>query len=289
MVGARRPGAGPLGLRLCAGEPPRRFPGLSRSLRATQRRTARALLSRAGGGIEVRRGARGAAHRNPEPGSHEPHLLRAGLSRPLSRLSAGGGRRSRHARRPDLRPDDRRPQALRRPLEACRRRLVRPARTELVLAHRRSRSARGHSAGRRRGRKHARRRHGRIARHARLPARARPAAARRGSAHAEHRDLVVRPAARARAGPRRIRPDFDRLGVRRRASGVAGADQRHRGRAHAERTRAPARLDRRARAGLRRAGSRAPLDDAALDGRQARAAPVRPARLLRRRPATAGG
>ncbi len=197
MVGARRPGAGPLGMRLCAGEPPRRFPGLSRPLRPAQRRTPGPVLPLAGGGAEVRRRARGAANRHPQSGPAELDLLRAGLSRPLSRLSAGRGRRSRHARGADLRPHDRRPQALRRPVAACRRRLVRSARAELVLAHRRSGPARGDSAGRRRGRKHARDRHGRIARDARLPARARPASARRGSAHAEYRHLVVRPEARA--------------------------------------------------------------------------------------------
>ena len=67
MVGARRQGAGPVGLRLCAREPPRRLPGLSRSLCATQCRTARPVLSRAGRGPEVGGRARRAAHRNPEP------------------------------------------------------------------------------------------------------------------------------------------------------------------------------------------------------------------------------
>ena len=53
--------------------------------------------------------------------------------------------------------------------------------------------------------------------------------------------------ARAGAGSRRIRPDLDRPGVRRRLARAEGAGERHRRRTVAPRARAPARRDRRAR------------------------------------------
>ena len=91
----------------------------------------------------------------------------------------------------------------------------------------------------------------------------------------------------------RVLDEFDKISIASafgaRASGLQGRTSVIGEELTHERTRALARRDRRARARLCRAGSRAPVDDAALDGGQARAAAVRLARLLRRHPRRLAG
>ena len=137
------------------------------------------------------------------PGAVQRDLLRARLPRALPRLHAGRGRRPDGARQARLPEDARRPRAGRRDPAPPRRRLLRSARAAHRLVARRPRAGAGGARRQRRGGERARQRPGRDARPARLPARSLPPPARRGAAPAVGRDLVVRPAARARLRARR--------------------------------------------------------------------------------------
>ena len=155
LVGLGRPGAGAFRFGLRPGEPLGRFPGLPVPLSRDERRAARAVLPRIARRAEGERRALGAADRNIDAGPVERDLFRAGLSRALSRLSAGGGRGSRDAGRPRVRAHDRRPQARRCALAPRRRRMVRSARAQLGLAYRSAGAAGRDPRRRRRGREHA--------------------------------------------------------------------------------------------------------------------------------------
>src|SRR5271154_657018 len=194
MVGLGRPHAGAFRFGLRAGESLGRFPGLPVPLSRDERRAARALLPRIARGAEGERRALGAADRNIYARPVERDLFRAGLSRALSRLSAGGGRGSRDAGRPRVRAHDRRPQARRCALAPRRRRMVRSARAQLGLAYRSAGAAGRDPRRRRRDREHAGLWTRGSARAAAVPAETRAAPARRGPRDAEHRDLVVRAA-----------------------------------------------------------------------------------------------
>src|SRR5271155_3810430 len=92
LVGLGRPHAGAFRFGLRAGESLGRFPGLPVPLSRDERRAAPALLPRIARRAEGERRALGAADRNIYARPVERDLFRAGLSRALSRLSAGGGR-----------------------------------------------------------------------------------------------------------------------------------------------------------------------------------------------------
>ena len=158
LVGAGRSRPGALGLRLRAGEPPRHLAGVLQPLQPDERRAPGAVLSRVARRAQGERRAQRAAHRHSDARTLERDLFRAGLSRALPRLPARRRRRSRHARGPRLRAHDRRLEALRRAVAPCRRRMVRSARTQRRLAHRRARPDRRDPRRRRRGREHAGRR-----------------------------------------------------------------------------------------------------------------------------------
>ncbi len=80
------------------------------------------------------------------PGPLQRNLFRTGLSRPLSRLPPGRGRRSHRARGQGACAHHRRPEARRCDLAAHRQRFRRSARTQRAFAARRRRPRRGRRA-----------------------------------------------------------------------------------------------------------------------------------------------
>ncbi len=274
VVGARRPHAGAVGLRLRSGQPPRAVANLAQSLPRHERRAARALLR--GVSRRAHRASRaiGPAHLPADAWPLQRNLFRAGLSRALPRPAARRGRRPHGARRPRACPHDRRAEARRRHPAPHRLRFRRPARAQRALQARRGRPGRG-AARRRRG-------HGQCARLRRhgnagddeLHAQALPAHHGGGAQASQHRDLVVRrrqgarprAVAAGRAGHvRRLRQLDPRrlpLPVDDRRQPVARGEGR------------AARVDQPSRDRLCRAGDRQALDDAGLDRGTAAAAPL---------------
>ena len=176
LVGAARPHPGAVGRGLCAGKPPRALPRDSRHLSQSAGAPPRAVLP----------GAAERADRPQPPGrfpglraharADERDLFRARLSRPLSRLPPGRGRRPDRARQRRLHPHGFRPQAHRGAAAPARCRFLRSAGAQFAVAARRARPGAGGARGQDRARQRPRQRGGRSARHARLLAGARPRA-----------------------------------------------------------------------------------------------------------------
>ena len=147
-------------------------------------------------------------------GADERDLFRARLSGALSRTVAGRGRRSDRARRWRLRPHRLRVAAHRSLAAPDRCRFCRPARTQCCFSPRRSGTVAGRPRRQDRHHQFARRRIGRGARDAGVPAGAGAERARRRSRDTECRDLVARPRRHARRDDRKTRPHGDRASLR---------------------------------------------------------------------------
>ena len=212
-MGVGRPDAGALGRRLCAGEPSGVVTSVFGPLLPIERSAACTILSRSQRWPEVGRSAGGPSNSDSTSRPSQPHLFRAGLPCPISRLSPSRGRRPCHARGPSFRPHHRRAKALRRHLASHRRRLVRSPRIERVFTDRRARNVGSDPRARRGGGKHAGNGIPRFTRHARFPAGARARSSRSGPAHAKHGDLVVWAAAGEGKGSGRVPRDLDRASV----------------------------------------------------------------------------
>ena len=93
LVGLERPRAGALGRRLCAGEPAGAVARHARHLSRAARRAGGAVLPGLPDGIVLAQPARRFPRLPADAGAAERDLFRARLSRALSRLPAGRGRR----------------------------------------------------------------------------------------------------------------------------------------------------------------------------------------------------
>ena len=170
LVGARRSHAGAVRRRLCARESPRAVARHSRHLSHRPRRARRAVLPGVPGRAVVAQPPGRRARLPADARADERDLFRARLSRALSRPAAGRGRRPDRARRRRLHPHGVRTAAHRSAAAPARCRFRRSARAQRRLAPRRPRPGAGGARRQGRHRQCARRRPGRGARHAGVPA-----------------------------------------------------------------------------------------------------------------------
>ena len=271
MVGARRPHASAIGSRVCARKPDRAAAQPARSVPRLSGSPAGVVLQRsarhaAGDGAAAARPAQGRA---ADAGAVQRNVLRARVSRALSRLHPGRRRRLDGAGSPGLHQDARRPAAGRRRLPQARRQLLRPARAAQRFVARRRGPGRGGTGRQRHDRQRARLGRDRDGSHHAVPTGAVPAPARRGAETALVRHLVGRTTERARVRDRSSRPARREAGVSDRRARAGLRQQAERGRESAARGRAAG-----AAGPLRRAGVRRTLGGAGLapgpDGASAR-------------------
>ena len=273
LVGAGRSHAGALRRRLRAREPDHPLPLPARDVPGSARPQARQLLS-----VDARQPGRRYRSGQSASGSADPRsgrrgLLRARVSRALSRLHARRGRRPHRARRSRLseiggRTETRRPDPTAhrrggvRSAGAARRFPVGGRRVDPGGARRKCR----------RGRR-ARQRLGGNQGDAAVSPTPVPPTVLRGPATSEHADLVVRRRAGARLRSRQSRSALDRLRLQASLAAVENHQRRSRRRSFRARTTRRHRPDHDAQPRVRRPGAGAAVDDAGMDsGRPAAAA-----------------
>ncbi len=220
-----------------------------------------------------------AAHLPADARSLQRDLFRAGLSRALSRLPSGRGRRSCGAQQSRACAHHRGPQARRRDLATRRFRFHRPARTERYVPPRRARYHFGDASRAYGGVECAGFGLRRIARADELHAAHRRISSGRRAADAEYRDLVVRRSRGARGGAGRFRHHGDFQRFQRHCAGLRDQPADSAGGLVGPGSGAAARGDRDARPRLCRSGGGAIVDHAGLACRRDRAASVRAAGL----------
>ncbi len=215
LVGAQRSRPGAVRRRLCDRKPAGAVARHSRHLPQRPRRARRAVLPGFAGRIVRAQPPRRRAHLPAHARTDERNLFRARLSGALSRPSSGRRRRFKRPGRRRLHPHRVGAAPHRSAAAAHRCRFRRSARAQRRLPARRRRAPAGRARRQDRHHQCARRRPGRGARHAGVPAGAGADRARRRAENVECRDLVARPRRHARGDDRQARQHGDRVGLHR--------------------------------------------------------------------------